>query len=123
MQCAMISYLSPTHRRPQTSRVSRVSLRCLSTTLSQCKLEGLRFPRTKLCRLSEAHFLRDAKFAKFGTGCSESITSPEVGLGVCMIGEARSRVWCPNGKVYERDGTLPDFSLIRSICGLNQIVP
>ena len=53
--------------------------------------------------------------------CSERIQSPEAGLGVCMIGEARSRVWCPNGKVYERDGILPDFSLIRSVCGLNQI--
>jgi hypothetical protein len=73
-----------------------------------------------LSSAADAQFLRDAKVVGFGTGCSERIKSTDAGLGVCMIGEARSRVWCPNGKVYERDGTLPDFSLIRSVCGLNQ---
>jgi hypothetical protein len=70
---------------------------------------------------ADAQFLRDANVVKFGTGCSERIQSSEAGLGVCMIGAARSRVWCPNGKVYERDGILPDMSLIRSVCGLNQV--
>ena len=74
-----------------------------------------------LSSAAQAQFLQDAKIVKFGTGCSESIKTGEPGLGVCMIGAARSRVWCPNGKVYERDGVLPDFSLIRSVCGLNQI--
>ena len=68
-----------------------------------------------------AQFLKEAKPAKFGTGCIEPIKSAQTAVGVCMIGEARSRVWCPNGKVYERDGSLPDMSLLRSVCGLNQI--
>jgi hypothetical protein len=68
-----------------------------------------------------AQFLQEAKPTKFGTGCIERIKSNETALGACMIGEARSRVWCPNGEVYERDGDLPDSPLIRSVCGLNQL--
>ncbi len=67
-----------------------------------------------------AQFLQEAKAVKFGTGCTERVESRQTGLGICMIAVARSRVWCPNGKVYERDGTMPDMSLVRSVCGLNQ---
>lgn len=67
-----------------------------------------------------AQFLQEAKTVKFGAGCAERLVSKQIGLGACMIAEARVRVWCPNGKVYERDGTVPDISLMRSVCGLNQ---
>lgn len=82
------------------------------------------FLAAALCLTSSpafSQFLQEVKAVKFGTGCVERLKATEAGLGVCMIGAARSRVWCPNHKVYERDGALPDVSLVRSVCGLNQI--
>lgn len=66
-------------------------------------------------------FLQEVGAVKFGTGCVERLKAVDAGLGACMMGATRSRVWCPNGKVYERDGILPDMSLVRSVCGLNQL--
>lgn len=65
-------------------------------------------------------FLQEVSTVRFGTGCVERPKAVDAGLAACMIGATRSRVWCPNGKVYERDGVLPDMSLVRSVCGLNQ---
>jgi hypothetical protein len=70
---------------------------------------------------ANAQFLQEAKPTKFGTGCIERIKSDQTALGACMIGESRSRAWCPNGKVYERKGSLPEMPLLRSVCGLNQV--
>ncbi len=69
-----------------------------------------------------AQFLEETKSIKFGTGCRERIKAMEAGLGTCLITEKRARVWCPNGKVYERDGDVPHVSLVRSACGLSQIL-
>jgi len=66
-------------------------------------------------------FLQETKAVKVGTGCLEKLQNLEAGLGTCMIETGRSRVWCPNGKVFERDGILPDAPLIRSVCGVNQV--
>ena len=71
---------------------------------------------------ASAQFLREGKSIKFGVGCLESIKAMETGLGVCLITDKRARVWCPNGKVFERDGELPHVSLVRSACGLSQIL-
>jgi hypothetical protein len=82
---------------------------------------SLLFALTLVTSEVNAQFLHEAKPTKFGVGCTERIKSSQTVVGACMIGEARSRVWCPNGKVYERDGSLPDMPLLRSVCGLNQL--
>lgn len=69
-----------------------------------------------------AQFLQETKSVKFGNGCQERIRPMEPGLGTCLITDKRARVWCPNGKVFERDGELPHISLVRSACGLLQIL-
>ena len=66
-------------------------------------------------------FLQEVKAVSFGAGCIAHLKATEGGLGACLTQATRSRVWCPNGKVYERDGILPDMSLVRSVCGLNQV--
>lgn len=71
---------------------------------------------------ASAQFLQEGKSIKFGTGCQERIKPMETGLGTCLITDKRARVWCPNGKVFERDGDLPHVSLVRSACGLRQIL-
>ena len=71
---------------------------------------------------ASAQFLEESKSIKFGTGCQERIKAMETGLGVCLISDTRARIWCRNGKVYERSGQLPHVSLVRSACGLSQIL-
>jgi hypothetical protein len=71
---------------------------------------------------ASAQFLEESKSIKFGTGCQERIKAMQAGLGTCLITDKRARVWCPNGKVYERDGDVPHISLVRSACGLSQIL-
>lgn len=69
-----------------------------------------------------AQFLQEGKSIRFGSGCQEPIKPMEAGLGTCLITDKRARVWCPNGKVFERDGELPHVSLVRSACGLKQVL-
>jgi hypothetical protein len=71
---------------------------------------------------ASAQLLQEGKSVKFGTGCRERIKPMEAGLGSCLISDTRARFWCPNGKVFERDGELPHVSLVRSACGLSQIL-
>lgn len=71
---------------------------------------------------ASAQFLQEGKSIKFGVGCQERIKAMEAGLGACLITAKRARVWCPNGKVFERDGDVPHVSLVRSACGLRQIL-
>ena len=75
-----------------------------------------------LSTAASAQFLEESKSIKFGTGCQERIKPMETGLGTCLITDKRARVWCPNGKVYERDGAVPHISLVRSACGLRQVL-
>lgn len=71
---------------------------------------------------ASAQFMEEIKGVKFGIGCQTPIKALEAGLGTCLIAETRARVWCPNGKVYERTGELPQVALVRSACGLKQIL-
>jgi hypothetical protein len=58
----------------------------------------------------------------FGGGCEKVATSYGPKLGTCMLSDNRARVWCPNGKVFERSGSEVQPALVRSICGLNQVL-
>jgi hypothetical protein len=69
-----------------------------------------------------AQLFQETKSVPFGTGCQERIKPMQAGLGSCLITGTRARIWCPNGKVFERDGEVPQISLIRSACGLKQIL-
>lgn len=75
-----------------------------------------------LSTAASAQFLEERKSIKFGIGCQERIKPIGAGLGTCLITDKRARVWCPNGKVYERDGDVPHVSLVRSTCGLMQVL-
>ena len=80
---------------------------------------------TGLICLSTASFAQvvtEVKATKFGGGCEARATTLAPKLGTCVLTDTKSRVWCPNGKVFERSG--PEFqpALARSICGLNQVL-
>jgi hypothetical protein len=69
---------------------------------------------------ASAQFFEERESVKFGIGCQAPIKAMQAGLGTCLIADNRARVWCPNGKVYERTGDLPQVALVRSACGLSQ---
>jgi hypothetical protein len=63
----------------------------------------------------------EMKGIKLGVGCTSPVTQFSRGLATCPAG-SRSRVWCPNGQIFERDGEPPRSYVVRSICNLNQIL-
>jgi hypothetical protein len=63
----------------------------------------------------------EMKGIKLGAGCTGPLKQFSRGLATCPAG-ARSRVWCPNGQIFERDGEPPQSYLVRSICNLNQVL-
>lgn len=66
---------------------------------------------------------RDAgKDIKFGVGCVGPVSTFAPRLGTCTIEGKMSRIWCPNGRVFDRNGELPQSSIVRSICNLNQVL-
>ena len=63
---------------------------------------------------------------QFGVGCVGPISTFGARLGTCNIDGAMSRIWCPNGKVYDRKAAdyerVPSSPVVRAICGLNQVL-
>jgi hypothetical protein len=66
------------------------------------------------------------KGIKFGAGCVGPVSTFAAGLGVCTIDGSMSRIWCPNGQIFDRTASayevIPSSYVIRAICGLNQIL-
>ena len=67
--------------------------------------------------------VRDAgKGLKFGEGCIGPTATLAPRFGTCLVEGSGSRVWCPNGRVFDRSGSTLQPSVARSICGLNQVL-
>ncbi len=69
-----------------------------------------------------AQRMEEVKDLEFGAECLAPIKPLAPRLGACMIADSKARIWCPNGKVFNRDGAPPQISIVRSICGLNQVL-
>ena len=62
------------------------------------------------------------KDIKFGVGCVGPVSTFAKGLGTCVVDGSKSRIWCPNGKIFDRGAEWPRSSyVVRAICGLNQV--
>ena len=85
---------------------------CLISVSSACYAEVVQY----------AQVITEVKPSKFGGGCEQRATPIEPRFGTCMLSESKARIWCPNGKVYERTGPQVQPALARSICGLNQVL-
>ena len=58
----------------------------------------------------------------FGAGCLGPMNTFAEGLGTCIIDESRSRIWCPNGKIFDRNARWPQSSyVVRGVCTLDQV--
>jgi hypothetical protein len=70
-----------------------------------------------------AQNINEVKGIKYGTGCVGPVNTFAARLGTCVIGDSKSRIWCPNGKIFEQSGQFPQSSyVVRSICDLNQVL-
>ncbi|MGZ5803980.1 MAG: hypothetical protein ACXWLC_09655 [Rhizomicrobium sp.] len=76
-----------------------------------------------LC-LTSAAFARQMDERK-GLAANEGCVAPsKLATGTvktCAIAEERTRIWCPNGKVFDRDTQDVGIAVVRSICEMNQL--
>jgi hypothetical protein len=80
---------------------------------------------TVLVVLSTSAFAQqtEVKGIKFGVGCLGPVSTFAPRLGTCMVDSATSRIWCPNGQIFDRVEKEPRYShVVRAICGLNQVL-
>jgi hypothetical protein len=54
-------------------------------------------------------------------GCLEPPKAATERLKTCPVADARTRIWCPNGKVFDRDTQESNIAVLRSICEMNQL--
>ncbi len=70
-----------------------------------------------------AQNIHEVKGIKYGAGCIAPVNTFAARLGTCIIDDSKSRIWCPNGKIFEQNGHFPQSSyVVRSICDLNQVL-
>jgi hypothetical protein len=73
-----------------------------------------------------AQLMEPVKDMKFGAGCTGPVSTFAVRLGACPIDDSKSRIWCPNGQIFDRRASayerIPSSYVVRAICGLNQVL-
>ncbi len=73
-----------------------------------------------LCTAASASPMIEMKNVKAGEGCGEPYRKVTNGPGMCATADAKARIWCPNGKSFERN-EMPNVAVSRSICNLSQL--
>jgi hypothetical protein len=69
-----------------------------------------------------AQTMDEVKGVKFGMGCGGPMSTFAAKLGTCAVDDTKSRIWCPNGKTFDRRGAgVVSSYVIRAICELNQV--
>jgi hypothetical protein len=61
------------------------------------------------------------KGVKLGTGCVGPVSTMAPKFGICAIAGPKSRIWCPNGDIFDLDEEKSPVPLVRSLCNLTQI--
>src|SRR5215210_5136145 len=62
------------------------------------------------------------KGTKVGAACTGPVRALAPKLRTCTIaGPKQSRIWCPNGNVFDLDETKAPAPLARSLCELTQV--
>lgn len=62
----------------------------------------------------------EVKNVTFGEGCDKPTTKISKAPATCPLANSKTRIWCPDGKVFDRD-EMPNLAISRSICNLTQI--
>ena len=61
------------------------------------------------------------KGTKLGTGCVGPVVSVAPKLGTCTIAGSKTRIWCPNGDIFDDGDGRSAVALVRSLCNLTQV--
>ena len=61
------------------------------------------------------------KGTKLGTGCIGPVVSVAPKLGTCAIAGSKTRIWCPNGEIFDDADDKSAVPLVRSLCNLTQV--
>ena len=61
------------------------------------------------------------KGTKVGAGCVGPIVSIATKLETCPIADSKTRIWCPNGEIFDDAEGRSAVALVRSLCNLNQV--
>jgi hypothetical protein len=61
------------------------------------------------------------KGTKLGTGCVGPVVSVAPKLGTCAIAGSKTRIWCPNGDIFDDLDGRSAVALVRSLCNLTQV--
>jgi len=56
-----------------------------------------------------------------GSGCVGPVSTVAPKLATCAIAGPRTRIWCPNGEIFDVDEEKSPVPLIRSLCNLTQV--
>ncbi len=61
------------------------------------------------------------KGTKVGAGCVGRVISLAPGLRACGVAGAKTRIWCPNGDIFDDANEKTGAPLARSLCNMTQI--
>ena len=61
------------------------------------------------------------KGTKLGTGCVGAVVSLAPKLGICVIAGSKTRIWCPNGEIFDDGDEKSSAPLARSLCNMTQV--
>src|ERR1041385_4190617 len=62
------------------------------------------------------------KGTKVGTGCVGPMVLLATKLEICPIAGSKTRIWCPNGEIFDDADGRSAIALVRSLCNLNQVI-
>jgi len=61
------------------------------------------------------------KGTKVGNGCVGPLVSAAPKLEICAIVGSKTRIWCPNGQIFDDENASSSVFLARSLCNLTQV--
>lgn len=67
--------------------------------------------------------MTEVKGLRTNEGCVQPSVAATEKLRTCQLDNARTRIWCPSGKVFDRDSADIGIAVLRSICEMNQLPP
>ena len=85
------------------------------------KLAGLAAVLSCLVSAAFVAQMQEVKGLAANEGCREPSKAMTGMVKICPLAEERTRIWCPNGKVFDRDTKDVGIAVLRSICEMNQL--
>ena len=73
------------------------------------------------CTPAGAESISEQKGFKLGAGCLGPVSTLAPQLTTCLVANSRTRIWCPNGQIFDRDEQQAPYAIVRSICNLSQV--